>query len=221
VTVKYVEQPPGRPLSRYVEAFCWMRRPAGGVAGPPHKVLPDRCLELLLHLRDPFAAGSDPARLTAQPRAVLVGQLTGGLFLQPGACVDSMGIRFRPDGAGRRGRLEPASARTPLPCGGRRSTEDVCARASRPCCRRSGAGAADWAGVALDHGYFDQPHLIRDFQELRFIRQRRGRRQSASSGDQSQAAPRTPLASPCLGGSRRVSTRSEKTYRPHSLGSAS
>ena len=29
-----------------------------------------------------------------------------------------------------------------------------------------GAGAGDWAGLALDHGYFDQPHLIRDFQEL-------------------------------------------------------
>jgi methylphosphotriester-DNA--protein-cysteine methyltransferase len=29
-----------------------------------------------------------------------------------------------------------------------------------------GQGAGSWAGVALDHGYFDQPHLIRDFQEL-------------------------------------------------------
>jgi hypothetical protein len=29
-----------------------------------------------------------------------------------------------------------------------------------------GAGAADWAGLALDHGYFDQPHLIRDFQDF-------------------------------------------------------
>jgi AraC-like DNA-binding protein len=29
-----------------------------------------------------------------------------------------------------------------------------------------GQGAGDWAGLALDHGYFDQPHLIRDCQDL-------------------------------------------------------
>ena len=36
--------------------------------------------------------------------------------------------------------------------------------------------------------------------------------------DQSQAAPRTPLESPCLGGRTAVSTRSEKTCSGSSLG---
>jgi hypothetical protein len=37
----------------------------------------------------------------------------------------------------------------------------------------------------------------------------------------SQAAPRTPLASPWAGGQRRVSTRSEKTWTPQRRGTAS
>lgn len=36
----------------------------------------------------------------------------------------------------------------------------------------------------------------------------------------SQAAPRTPLESPCLGGTSWVSTWSEKTYLPHSPGTS-
>ena len=37
-------------------------------------------------------------------------------------------------------------------------------------------------------------------------------------GLHSQAAPRTPLESPCTGGESRVSTRSENTYLPHRAG---
>src|SRR6202035_309823 len=42
----------------------------------------------------------------------------------------------------------------------------------------------------------------------------------ASPGDHSQAAPRTPLASPWLGGSRRVTTSSENTCWPQRRGTA-
>jgi hypothetical protein len=40
-------------------------------------------------------------------------------------------------------------------------------------------------------------------------------------GLHSQAAPRTPLESPCAGGTSLVSTRSENTYRPQIAGTAS
>ena len=55
------------------------------------------------------------------------------------------------------------------------------------------------------------------------LRRRRGpevdRRQIPSG--QSHAAPRTPLESPCAGGRRAVSTRSENTHRPQSRGTES
>jgi AraC-like DNA-binding protein len=225
-------------------------RGAAAAASPPEKVLPDGCLELVLHLRDRFWAGAAASALERQPAALLVGQLTRCLFLRPGAVVESMGIRFRPGGAlpflgarvheltGRvvalgdlwggaaaeleervalaRGRdAQAASAERWLlrrlrraPARDRRvyaSVQAIVARrgavtvreladtaglSARQLERRFrmavgvppkalarvlrfqavlqavGAGAADWAGVALDHGYFDQPHLIRDFQEL-------------------------------------------------------
>jgi transcriptional regulator GlxA family with amidase domain len=40
------------------------------------------------------------------------------------------------------------------------------ARVLPGCCRRSARARPIGTGVALDHGYFHQPHLIRDFQEL-------------------------------------------------------
>ncbi len=250
MTIAYREQRPVLALAPYVEALWWMSGQAPDAPAPPDKVLPDGCLELVLHLGDPFAAGADAVRMERQPGAVLVGQLTSCLFLRPGKRVASMGIRFRPRGAwpflgprvheltGRvtapgdlwgaaaaelaetvaaaanrqaqaraaqawlRRRLAGAPA-TDVPVAGAVSTivarrgavtvtelADATGLSSRQLERRFraavgvppktlarvlrfqavlhavGSGAAGWAGVALDHGYFDQPHLIRDFQEL-------------------------------------------------------
>jgi len=250
VSIEYVEQPPPAALSPHVEALWWMRRSTPDPAGPPERVLPDGCVELVLHLRDAFAAGSDPARLAPQPSAVLVGQLTGRFFLQPRARVETMGIRFRPGGAfaflgprvheltgrvvslrdvwgaaaselqetvasaagrpaqaaaaqrwllrrlatapapdravdaavraivGRRGavavsELAGAAGLSPRQLERRfRAAVGVPPKALARVLRFQavlhavGQGAGDWAGLALDHGYFDQPHLIRDCQDL-------------------------------------------------------
>jgi AraC-like DNA-binding protein len=250
VSVDYSERAPIAPLAPFVEAFWWMRGSPGPAADAADKVLPDGCLELVLHRGDRFSAGRDPGRLERQPSALLVGQLTGCLFLRPGARVDSMGIRFRPGGAlpflgprvheltgqvvelghvwgraadeledtvaGAAGRREQAQAAErwllrrlasapardrPVEAAvraivSRRGTLAVSALggslgvSARQLERRFRAavglppktlarvvrlqavlqavsgGGRDWAGLALDHGYFDQPHLIRDFQEL-------------------------------------------------------
>lgn len=250
MSIEYFEQPPASGLSPHVEALWWMRRSTPEPPGPPDRVLPDGCLELVLHLRDAFAAGTDPASLAPQPSAVLVGQLTGCFFLQPRARVETMGVRFRPGGAfaflGPRvpeltGRV--VSLRDLWGAAAGELQETVASAAGRPAqaaaaqrwllrrlatgpapdramnatvravMERRGAvavselagavglsprqlerrfravvgvppktlarvlrfqavlhavgqGAGDWAGLALDHGYFDQPHLIRDCQDL-------------------------------------------------------
>jgi methylphosphotriester-DNA--protein-cysteine methyltransferase len=250
VTIAYAEQRPVRALAPYVEALWWMSGRAPASPAPPEKALPDGCLELVLHLGDPFAAGPEAGRLERQAPAVLVGQLTRCLFLRPGPRVESMGIRFRPGGAlpflgprlheltaratplrdlwgpaareleetvaaarGRRAQARAAQGWLGRRLASRPETDRPVAAAVRAIVARKGAvtvaelagaaglsprqlerrfraavgvppkalarvlrfqavlhavgmGAGGWAGLALDHGYFDQPHLIRDFQEL-------------------------------------------------------
>jgi AraC-like DNA-binding protein len=61
-------------------------------------VFPDGCIELIVHLGDPFERWSG-GRAEPQPRCMLVGQLTKVLELRPAARIATMGIRFRPGGA--------------------------------------------------------------------------------------------------------------------------
>jgi methylphosphotriester-DNA--protein-cysteine methyltransferase len=248
VTVEYEEQRPSRELAPFVEARWWMR--ASGPDAAVESVLPDGCLELVLHLGDPFAAGPDARRLERQPEAVVVGQLTRRLFLRRGARAETMGIRFRPGGAwpfvgpcvdeltGRAVRVADLWGGS-----GRELWERVAAAGARPAqasaaeswllrrmnsaaapdraveaavralrARRgalavsemaahcglgprqlerrfrarvglapkalarvlrfqgvleaAGRGGQAWVSLALDHGYFDQPHLVRDFRQL-------------------------------------------------------
>jgi len=64
----------------------------------PEAVWPDGCIELIVHLGDPFRAQADGA-LAAQPISFLVGQMVRPMVLQPGGRVATFGIRFRPGGA--------------------------------------------------------------------------------------------------------------------------
>jgi hypothetical protein len=72
VNVEYGEEPAGGVLAPSVEAFWWMRGSVAGAAPQVDKALPDGCLELVLHLGDPFAAARTPERLAIQPAGVLV-----------------------------------------------------------------------------------------------------------------------------------------------------
>jgi AraC-like DNA-binding protein len=250
VSLQYVEQRPPRALAPYVEALWWMQDRGPAPAAPVERVLPDGCLELVLHFGDPFAAGADEAALARQPAALLVGQLTGPLFLRRGAQVDTMGIRFRPGGAwpfvgpclheltgraveaeqlwGGAGRelwesVAAAGGRAPQALAAERwlrrrlhgagdpdTATDAAVRALRAgrgampvsalaalaslgprqlerrfrervglapkalarvlrfqaVLEAAGRGGASWVALALDHGYFDQPHLVRDFRQL-------------------------------------------------------
>lgn len=250
MSVAYAEQRPLRALAPFVEALWWMSAAESGGTAAAQKVLPDGCLELVLHLADPFAAGDEDGRLAVQPRAVLVGQLTRRLLLRPGARVETMGIRFRPGGAwpfvgarvheltgqavavsdawGRAGDQlweavagatgRPAQARAaqswllrrlaaaPAPdrpieaavgalraargslavaqlaamtgLGPRQLERRFRARVGLPpkalarvlrfqaVLEAAGRGGGAWVALALDHGYFDQPHLLRDFRQL-------------------------------------------------------
>jgi AraC-like DNA-binding protein len=96
------------PLAAMVECVWFLRGAAGADGEPTQRVLPDGCLELIAHFGDVFesivaegatATAAAPARATRQASSLVVGLLTRPLLLRPPACVETMGIRFRPGGA--------------------------------------------------------------------------------------------------------------------------
>src|ERR1051326_2078798 len=95
--MEYREYSVPAPLDAVVECVWFLRMP--GSEGL-QRVLPDGCMEVILHLGAPFAAVDDSGLRTRQGGSLLVGLLTRPMVLQaPGAAVDTMGIRFRPGGA--------------------------------------------------------------------------------------------------------------------------
>jgi AraC-like DNA-binding protein len=100
--ITYRESPPSPALRKYVECLWSMR--SGDTASRSHdrpieRVLPDGCVELIVHLSDAFLRVLPDGRPHPQPRAFVVGPSTRPLLVQPGNHVDTLGVRFRPGGA--------------------------------------------------------------------------------------------------------------------------
>jgi AraC-like DNA-binding protein len=94
--MQYREFYPRPGLARFVECFWTLE--AGSVAvGPPDRILPDGCSEIVLNFGDHFAQHVDGG-LTLQPRSFVVGQMTGPILISPTGNVDLLGIRFHPGG---------------------------------------------------------------------------------------------------------------------------
>jgi AraC-like DNA-binding protein len=95
--MRYTVMSPPPPLAAHVE--CLWRLEGDGRGLPPETIVPDGCMEVVLHCGDRFEQ-LDPERgAIRQSRAFLVGQLLAPVVLRPGAHVETWGIRFRPGGA--------------------------------------------------------------------------------------------------------------------------
>jgi AraC-like DNA-binding protein len=97
----YGEFAPPVALRPYVTCF-WRLRTSATLreAPPPEPVLPDGCVELVLHLGEPFARCDDEASARRQPKQLLAGQITTAIVLQPTTTMDVWGIRFHPWASG-------------------------------------------------------------------------------------------------------------------------
>jgi AraC-like DNA-binding protein len=93
----YRELRPHRPLDRFVRCFWFLEGEAPESDGAPEKILPDGCMEIVIHVGAPFCRVRDGVART-QSTAFLVGQLTGCLLLEPRGRVQVMGVRFTPSG---------------------------------------------------------------------------------------------------------------------------
>lgn len=93
----YQSMMPFPELRPWVECL-WTLSGASPPAGAPETIVPDGCMELIVHLGDRFSAVVNGAT-ELQPRAFLVGQMNRYLTLVPPAAVETLGVRFRPAGA--------------------------------------------------------------------------------------------------------------------------
>ncbi|MEO8586309.1 MAG: helix-turn-helix domain-containing protein [Acidobacteriota bacterium] len=94
----YREVRPAPPLRRYLECF-WFLSAEDASGASPEPVLPDGCMELIVHLGEPFRRFDDAGASEVQPGAFFVGQMTRPLVIQPSRRASTMGIRFRAGGA--------------------------------------------------------------------------------------------------------------------------
>ncbi len=94
--VFYREYAPPPDLRGTVRCF-WALRDAGA-EGRVERVLPDGCMEIVVHRGAPMVRVGSDGRREIQPRAVLAGQLRTATMLVATGAVDMVGVRFEPAG---------------------------------------------------------------------------------------------------------------------------
>lgn len=96
----YRELRPRGPLAAVVECVWTLELPASA-ASEPQSILPDGCVEWIVHLGDaPLEHGAGGA-LRAQPRSFVVGPQERALRITPRGALRCVGVRFQPAGAAR------------------------------------------------------------------------------------------------------------------------
>jgi AraC-like DNA-binding protein len=99
MAMEYREYRVGPPLEAVVECVWFLRGAGGHGAEAVQRVLPDGCMELIVHFGDPFVSVSETGTRARQAASVLAGMLTRPLVLETPARVETLGVRFRPGGA--------------------------------------------------------------------------------------------------------------------------
>lgn|SRR6266542_426730 len=95
--VEYRSLSPHPDLFSTVECVWFARGPA--IPRRMERILPDGCVELIVHLGEPFRRRLD-ACFELQPSAFVVGPFTSALLVAPPETVATMGVRLRPGWAG-------------------------------------------------------------------------------------------------------------------------
>ncbi len=99
--MEYAELAPPPDLAPLVRCF-WQLTGEGGHASDPSgadPALPDGSPELIFALADPFEHVAADGAVTVQPRAFLVGQITGPMTVRPTGRIDLLAVRFESHGA--------------------------------------------------------------------------------------------------------------------------
>lgn len=92
--MRYRELPPPPGLLPFVRCL-WLLEDERG-AGSVERVLPDGCMEVLVHYGEPMLREEQPGRFETQARALVAGQLRTATRLQSSGPVGLVAARFEP-----------------------------------------------------------------------------------------------------------------------------
>ena len=93
--MRYEERPPPAAWRGLVTCL-WTLEGEAREAGPAQRVLPDGRLEIVVHLRDPFRRVEPSGREVPARAAVVAGQLSRAMRLEPTGAVHCVGLRLEP-----------------------------------------------------------------------------------------------------------------------------
>lgn len=96
--MNYAEHAPTPRLAPYVRCFWTLQGSPDAEAGAD-PVVPDGCVEVVLNFADRFRRHRDDGAIEIQPSALIAGQLTHSITIEPEGAIDLLGIRFHPWGA--------------------------------------------------------------------------------------------------------------------------
>lgn len=96
--MRYREVLPVEALRPYVKCLWFLRGEVVSLDVSPDRILPDGSAEIVIHRAAPMIAHGLNAEPCVQPTALIVGQLSRFILLQPTGDVDIVGIRFTPNG---------------------------------------------------------------------------------------------------------------------------
>jgi methylphosphotriester-DNA--protein-cysteine methyltransferase len=115
VSLSYREFPASGRLSRFVECFWTLEGRVAEGAGP-ERVLPDGRTEVIWNLADPFLRHRPGHLPHRQASALLVGQITGPILLEPSGRIQLVAARLRPAALGAMLGGAPAAEFTDVDC---------------------------------------------------------------------------------------------------------
>jgi hypothetical protein len=93
----YQEYPIADPLRPYVKVIWSME--SEETWAPPMRILPDSCVELVIHFNQPYKTTFSDNKTEIQPQSFVVAQMKNYIEIQPDGKIGMVSIRFSAQGA--------------------------------------------------------------------------------------------------------------------------
>jgi AraC-like DNA-binding protein len=93
----YQEYPIAEPLQPYIKVIWSMESEESWA--PPMRILPDSCVELVIHFNKPYKTTLSDNQTKIQPQSFVVAQMKNFIEIQPNGKIGMISVRFSAQGA--------------------------------------------------------------------------------------------------------------------------